>query len=356
VHRCIPGTSQEESIQGTFIPVAGSEEKQVANWLNKITRALEPFIPPIPTTLDRVLTRSATAIPLHSWTSETSRKPVKDALMSWKPDIILQENLTQVVYGPQPEFSWKSVISFIELTSSLYSSSDSSGTIHSAIICKAYTIFASQPNRQFMFGLSIASQKFRAHMFNHSGVVHSCSYDIHRHPRILLTMLSILAFGNIDHIGYDPTFICQYRSVLNFWKIEIGDFTCNIVRCLFYHFLIHGRGTSCWHIHIKKVNYVIKDSWTHASRINCETDILEKIKDLKGVPCLITAWMVEIGGLSDRTDVCHPMPLDTLSSDVRLHRRLLMQPVGTPLAEFVSIRELLSMLIDILDSTSKPIA
>ena len=179
VHRRIPGTLQEESIQGTFIPVAGSEEKQVANWLNKITCALEPFIPPIPATSDRVLTCSATAIPLRSWTSETSRKPVKDALMSWKPDIILQENLAQVVYGPQPEFLWKSIISFIELTSSLYSSSDSSGAIRSAIICKAYAIFASQPNRRFVFGLSIASQKFHAHMFNRSGVVHSCGYDIH---------------------------------------------------------------------------------------------------------------------------------------------------------------------------------
>jgi len=241
VHRRIPGTLQEESIQGTFIPVAGSEEKQVANWLNKITCALEPFIPPIPATSDRVLTRSATAIPLHSWTSETSRKPVKDALMSWKPNIILQENLAQVIYGPQPEFSWKSVISFIKLTSSPYSSSDSSGAICSTIIHKGYAIFASQPNRRFMFGLSIASQKFCAHMFDHSGVVHSCGYDIHRHPCILLTMLSILAFGNIDHIGYDPTFICQYRSVSNFRKIKIGDFTCDIVRCFFYHFLIHGQ-------------------------------------------------------------------------------------------------------------------
>jgi len=55
VRRCIPGTLQEESVQGTFIPVAGSEENQVANWLNEITHALEPFIPPVPATLDRYL-------------------------------------------------------------------------------------------------------------------------------------------------------------------------------------------------------------------------------------------------------------------------------------------------------------
>ena len=81
VHRRIPGTLQEESVQGTFIPVAGSEERQVANWLNEITRALEPFVPPVPVTSDKVLTRSATAMPLRCWSSETSRKPIKDGLM-----------------------------------------------------------------------------------------------------------------------------------------------------------------------------------------------------------------------------------------------------------------------------------
>ena len=147
MRRRIPGTLQEESVQGTFILVAGSEENQVVNWLNEMTHALEPFIPPVPATSDRVLTCSATAIPLHSWSSDTSRKPVKDALMPWKPDIILQEKLAQVVYGPHPEFLWSNVISFVKLTSGSYSYSDSPGAIRNAIIWKAYTIFVAQPNR-----------------------------------------------------------------------------------------------------------------------------------------------------------------------------------------------------------------
>ena len=141
VHRRIPGTSQEESVQGTFIPVAGSEERQVANWLNEITRALEPFVPPVPVTSDKVLTRSATAMPLRCWSSETSRKSIKDGLMLRKPDIILHEKLTKVIYGPWPEFSWKNVISFIELTSSPYSFSDSLGTIRGAITRKAKDLY-----------------------------------------------------------------------------------------------------------------------------------------------------------------------------------------------------------------------
>ena len=155
---------------------------------------------------DVVLTRSTAAIPIRSWSSETSRKPVKDTLMPWKLDVILQDKLI----GPQPEFSWNQVISFIELTSSSYGYSDNAGAIRNTIIWKAYTIFASQPNRRFVFALSIADQKFRAHMFDCSGVIHSCGYDIHQHPHVLLCMLSMLAFGNIDQVGYDPTFICQY--------------------------------------------------------------------------------------------------------------------------------------------------
>ena len=160
----------------------------------------------------------------------------------------------------------------------------------------------------------------------------------------------MLVFGHTDQVGYDPTFICQYRSVSNLRGIQVASFTCEIMKCIFYNFLICGRGTSGWHVRLQKKDYVIKDSWVHASRVTRETDILKKIKDLKGVPRLIAAWMVEIGGWSDRTDTHRPVPLDTLSSDVRVHRRILMQPVGIPLSEFISIREFLSVLIDILDS------
>ena len=166
----------------------------------------------------------------------------------------------------------------------------------------------------------------------------------------------MLAFGNTNQIGYNPTFISQYHSVSILQKIRVASFTCDIVKCIFYNFLIHGRGTSGWHVHIKKNDYVIKDSWVHVSRVNREMDILKKIKDLKGVPHLITAWTVEIRGLSDRTDTRRPVPLDTFSSDVCVHHRILMQPVGIPLSEFKSIRELISVLIDILDSMSELIA
>ena len=194
--------------------------------------------------------------------------------------------------------------------------------------------------------MSISQQELRVHMFDRSGVVHTRPYNIHRHPCALLCMLSFLAFGQLENIGYDITFIPPQPSLSS--TIKVRSTTYEVIRRIFYNFVIHGRGTVCWHVRCDRKNYVIKDSWTHESHLNREADILRKIQGLKGVPQLIAAWTVQIRGSDDRTDI-HRLSLSS-PSDVRVHRRLLMEPVGMPLSEFKNIRELLSILIDILDS------
>ena len=348
MQRCIPGTSQEETIVGTFLPTAGSEEQHVASWLNKITCALEAFVPPppLPNTV-RAVTHSLTAKHHHVWSSETSHKLITVNLLPLKPDLVLQES-TELAFGPQQEFSWKNVISFMELTSSAYSHSDNMKTVHNGVMRKAYAIFASQPNQHFLFAMSIARQEFCAHMFDHAGVVHTHPYNIHRRPCMLLHMLSFLAFGQLDQIGYDTTFIPRQLSSPHPHAIYIESTAYDVINRIFYNFIIHGQGTACWHVCCDRKNYVIKDSWTHVSRLSHEVDILSKIQELKGVPRLIVAWTVQIGGSDDWTDV-HHRSLSS-SSDIRVHHRLLMQPVGLPLSDIKSIHELLSVLIDILDS------
>jgi len=96
---------------------------------------------------------------------------------------------------------------------------------------------------------------------------------------------------------------------------------------------------------------VIKDSWVHDSRATREESILWPIQGMVGVPELISAWTVKIGGTDDKTDICRfPLPY---SGEVRIHCWLLMKPVAIPISEFESVRELLSIFIDILDGTSE---
>lgn len=336
--RVIPGTLQEESVEGTFLPIAGAEEESTARWLNKVTEALMALDPS-----HGPLTRSR-AKPARFWSSEASCKPVKDNMMTLKPDLILREKPRPAIIGPQPEFSWSGVISFLELTSSAYQDSVRTGNVRNAIMRKAYALFASQPGRRFLFALSIAKQEFRAHMFDRAGVVHSRGYDIHRSPRVLLRMLSLLAFGHPEHIGYDTTFTYSSpvpRPLLTNSKTDLGLISVRsdvyIIICkIFYGFLIRGRATSCWHVKRKNKHYVIKDSWTHEGRQSREEEILIKIKNVEGVTQLVDAWTVEVNGLQDRTST-RRSSLPSLDNEVRIHRRLVMQPVAIPMTDFVSI-------------------
>ena len=360
--RRVPGTSQEEIIEGTFLPVAGSEEHHIANWLNIITDALRKFLPKGDTTVaapmltGKMITRSMATlrnVKCRLWSSRTSCKPMKGD-MPWKPDLILREDDPFLAAGPQRELSWEDVISFMEVTSVSYSFSNNSKTVRNAIMRKAYAIFASQPSRRFLFAMSIADRKFRAHMFDRSGVVHSRPYDMHKSPRVLLSMLALLTFGNSEQVGYDPTLtyfthVPRHLSNTRLNTIDVKSETFDIIDRIFFHFLIRGRGTSSWHVCLGKAHYVIKDSWTHISRLSREEDILRKIQSVKGVPRLVAAWTVRIGNSDDRTDTRRP---PSSSNEVRVHRRLVLQPVALPLSDFKSICELLSVFIDVLDSTS----
>ena len=164
--------------------------------------------------------------------------------------------------GPQPEFSWKDVISFMELTSTPYSNSDSIGTIRNGVTRKAYAIFASQPSRWFLLALSTAQQEFHVHMFNSAGVVHSRAYGIHWFPCILLCMLAVLTFSQPEHVGFNPTIIYLSPSsqISGNNTIQVSSATYSIIRQFFFNYLICGWGTTCWHVRRNGEDFVIKDS------------------------------------------------------------------------------------------------
>ncbi|KAI6023463.1 hypothetical protein EDC04DRAFT_2606623 [Pisolithus marmoratus] len=280
VHRHIPRTLQEEAVEGTFLPTAGSEEWQVVQWLNKIILAMWALVAGSASTAvfgsmlthSRVMRSTATLNNANHrlWFAESSCKPIKDNLMPWKSDMVLQEDSLGCAFGPQPELSWKDIVSFMELTSRTYLLSDDIGTICNTVM-----------------------------------------YDIHRCPCVLLCMLAMPALGDPEHIGYDLTSI-HFPSIpwpISSWDarpgtIQVTSITYNIIDLIFFSFLICGQATSCWHICLNNEHYMVKDLWTCASQVSCEEDILHEIQDLKGVLQLITAWTVEISSSDDEMHLC----------------------------------------------------
>lgn len=158
------------------------------------------------------------------WSSETLHKPIKDSLMVWKPDLVLREVPSQNVFGPKPVFSWKGIISFMELMSGSYSLSDGICTICNSVMHKVYAIFASQPGWRFLFALLISNQEFHLHMFDHSGVVHSQPYNIHKSPHVLLHMQPYSCSVTLNTLGSIPLLFVSCPSTNNFHQV-LAPFT-----------------------------------------------------------------------------------------------------------------------------------
>ena len=350
VTRDIPDTGFQETVEGTLIPIAGSEETSVATWLNQIISSFPPSSQSNPNELR--LTRSASkAVNSRLWSSQYAAKPVENSYMSVKPDIVFCGQ-----FDPQTGFAWRNVITFLELTSSSFNAQ-----LRCDITRKAYAVFMSQPNRCFVVALSLARQEFRLHVFDRSGAIHSLGYSIHKFPDLFARLIYTLAFASLDRLGFDPTFVDPavslsviYRprsdSVLQLSRTIYICMDAYVVVCpIDISHLIQGRGTSSWLVKRGKKYYVIKDYWTHKGRKRTEEEILLKIQGLLGVSQLVEAWTVQADGANETTDWLRPSFLvGNKEFETRLHRRLLLTPVGDPLVQFSCLQELVSIFIDIV--------
>ncbi|KAG9309724.1 hypothetical protein JVU11DRAFT_10400 [Chiua virens] len=211
---------------------------------------------------------------------------------------------------PQTGFSWKNVITFLELTSFVYSAQ-----LWCNIICKAYAVFMSQPSRCFVAALSITHWEFHLHIFDRVGAIHSLGYDIHKFADLFIQVIYVFAFGNPAVLRFDTTFINPTLSPLflhqprsgsaieRAWLIHVRETAYAVVHPIFISHLICGRATSSWLVTTGKKWYVIKDYWAHNGRKFTEEEILKKIAGLLRVPELVESWTVQVDVVNEMTDL-----------------------------------------------------
>lgn len=152
-----------------------------------------------------------------------------------------------------------------------------------------------------------------------------------------------------------PTHSKQTPALVNL-SDPIGRITVNrneytILKVLFTHQGLVGRGTVCYLVRRDGQEYIIKDHWVMGDKnvILNEVNMLEALKGVPGIPELIEYWLVEmVPDEVDDTQMYRQRIYSSTAGMYRTHVRLVLKPKARPLHEFRSRKELVKAIRDIV--------
>ncbi|KAJ7883300.1 hypothetical protein B0H13DRAFT_1721285 [Mycena leptocephala] len=281
----------------------------------------------------------------RAWTAEFVNKGVEDAPNIRKPDFVC---------GEDTEYRWPNIQIHGELKSS--DSSVNQKLVLAQLLNGAYLIFSNQDNRRFVISIAFMADDIRLFIFDRAGLVTTAPFNLHEDPKSFVRVFATLMFTNDRAVlGYDTSIIATDAGRF----VEVGGVTYRLVKRLFISDVIRGRGTVCWHARHDGQDFVIKDTWTDASRPYTEAEILLKAKDIEGVPKVVAETIVKVNGVDGRTHNLRSNITPTTSGKLhekcsniekRIHRRLVLTPFGHALSTFASRKELTSIFIDVVEA------
>lgn len=268
-----------------------------------------------------------------------------------KPDLMLLDIDTVIdIHASKPE--WKIVSALGEITSK-----PSNSVLESTIKNKAYITMNAQHDRRYFPCLSFfGGASFRLTLCDRAGIVVSNAYNIHTDALQLVRILTALVLGDSFLMGYDPTM--RRGPGGDIISIMVDGDEYRVVKKLFSSTSLRGRATRCWHVERDGEQFVIKDSWIHEGRTSSEIDILVEIAAIDCVPTFIKGEdlkyprVATMDGNSTITDSTKLWRAGLDYTEARVHRRILMQPVGVAIYDFTSKKELMGALVDVVESTS----
>jgi len=222
---------------------------------------------------------------------------------------------------------------------------------------QTYMTFLCQPHRRFTISLSFMKAedvKFSITITDRAGRIRVNNIDLLAHSTenglLLLYVLAFLMFGSPEDIGLDPHFeINPLDGQVTAIKCENRRF--EVVRRVHALTPLCGRGTQVWVVVHDGVTYILKDFWVHEDSTHNEIAHLRKMKDhkeLEGhVPTLIYGGDVVINGVKDSMQRYR-----SARCTHHVHRRIVTSTVGQPITSFKSKKELIKVIMDIVESKS----
>jgi len=328
--RCLPLGNWESLTRDLAIAqppaIQCDGEDDVASWMNGIG--------------DAVQQRTQSHI-LRKWSAQYCNTPLNGSPHTRKPDIILLDAAVADSISSGYELKWHDVRALSEITSQ----ESFHMAIKATVAQKSYIMFLTQCDRRFVTALSFHGDRFRFCACDRAGVVHTSSFPIARSAGLvnptLLRIIIGLMFATNSTIGYDQMMTRGPDGQIV--KIMVKGKEYKVIQKVFSSESLRGRATQCWHV--RRVNedgnveeYIIKDSWVHTGHTANEVEFLEKLRGVVGVPNCVDSEDVTLpdGTVDSTATRCNGCRYD----EVRVNRRLVMQPVGELLTSFTCKKEL----------------
>ena len=314
------------------MPPASLTEAGVKRWLNSVARSISS---------------ASGQKPKRAWNADFANVILPDEDVRCKPDIILINNLIE---SP----SWKMVKAVVEVTSRSRIHSEMKKTINN----KTYLIFSAQHTCRFVPFLAICKGSIRFIVTDRDGQAVTNIEYLQKGPYHALNFIRIivaLMFASEEVIGFDPTVSLRHNGSIR--TIAAGDKVYAVKSTVHAVRGVIGRSTRVWSAYCEESNkvVVIKDGWVHQARAMIEEEHLMKVQEIRGVPKLVWGGTVKI---HDPADPLHRAYVDDDTAWIRhdfsddrvsrVHRRLVLYPVGEKLSSFTSLGELIAALRDIV--------
>ena len=316
----------------TLAPPLGLSEIDIEEWFNGIVRAIS----------------GATGRDTRKfWSSQFANSVLDHPELDRKPDVILiNEGLNPI--------SWRNVHAVAEVTTSdrLHS------TLKKTINNKTYLMFSTQHERRFVPFLAICARSIHFIVSDHQG--QTTTELPYRQPGVyhaldLIRIIVALMFGSNETIGFDSTIETQPDGEIT--KVSADGTDYNIKSTVHAVRGIVGRSTRVWSgfrklENGKKESVIIKDGWIQEGRANAEKVNLELVQGITGVPTLVWGGTVQAHLPNSGNELVddNTLWIRHMFSDrctFRIHRRLVLKPIGENLSTFTSLGELIAALRDI---------
>ena len=289
------------------------------------------------------------------WWSGNRDTPPVGAHLQRKPDLVLLDRkyhgrLTAPPFG---NTDWAFIRAFGEVTS---------GTqlrrVTESINVKSYLMFLCQCNRRFVIALSfvdVKKAKFALTLSDREGQIQlgtiSLSSPGTRNGIAILKVLAFLMFGSPSDIGLDPHF--EMGPDGRAAAITVDNRRFDVVDRIHALESLLGRGTQVWVVKENGSQFILKDSWVLVERVESEVNFLQMMTshgELKDrVPLFVCGGDIQIAGVQDCTNRCRGDQIGRPDCN-RVHRRIVMSPVGENILSFRSKQEFIDVIMSIIRS------